>query len=94
MLGTARYNEERFEWFRFYSFALRPRLSLRRAGIRVVGGRIPEASEAVALYADQRVVVVEEHSPDGVQEWELAMNPDSLTGLLSWLEAAPPGLGR
>ena len=28
------------------------------------------------------------------QEWELAMSPDSLTGLLSWLEAAPPGLSR
>jgi hypothetical protein len=27
-------------------------------------------------------------------EWELAMSEASLTGLLSWLEAAPPGVRR
>jgi hypothetical protein len=28
------------------------------------------------------------------QFWELAMSAESLTGLLSWLEAAPPGVRR
>lgn len=28
-----------------------------------------------------------------VEQWDLAMSGDSLTGLLSWLEAAPPGVG-
>ena len=55
--------------------------------------REPDAVEAVALNADQRVIRVattEAHDTG----WELAMSPDSLTGLLSWLEAAPPGVRR
>ena len=93
-LGVARYNLENFEWFRFFSYALRPRVNLLRANTQVVGRRRPEPAEAVALYAGQEVVLVEEVVPGGTRDWELAMNPDSLTGLLAWLEAAPPGVHR
>jgi hypothetical protein len=30
----------------------------------------------------------------GVDELELAMRQDTLTGFLSWLESAPPGVRR
>ncbi|HET9649425.1 MAG TPA: DUF2550 domain-containing protein [Microlunatus sp.] len=97
-LGVARYNGEMLEWFRFFSYAFRPRISLRRTEIRVVGSRDPDPVEALALYEGQRVVGLasKDSAPsqpraDDDAAWELAMDPQSLTGLLSWLEAAPPG---
>ena len=92
VLGMARYNAEMLEWFRFFSY------SDASAGVlpaqRGAGGRTPRTRpvEAVALYAGQRVVELVEHGGPGVagRTWELAMATDSLTGLLSWLEAAPP----
>ena len=44
--------------------------------------------EAVDLLDEQRIVGLQGPRDDV----ELAMAPDSLTGLLSWLEAAPPGM--
>jgi hypothetical protein len=62
--------------------------------VRVLETRDPDAVEAVALYAEQRIVRFEIAEPNEPEQWELAMSPDSLTGLLSWLEAAPPGVSR
>lgn len=93
VLGVARYHEGLLQWFRFFSFSWRPRKSFSRSVVRVLQTREPDAVEAVSLYAEQRVVQFEvagEHQL--VERWDLAMSPDSLTGLLSWLEAAPPGV--
>jgi hypothetical protein len=46
----------------------------------------------VSLYAGQRVVRIETSTTDRPHAYELAMSGESLTGLLSWLEAAPPGV--
>jgi Protein of unknown function (DUF2550) len=96
-LGVARYNGEMLEWFRFFSFAFRPRLALRRSEVRVLDSRDPDPVEALALYEGQRVVTLgARNQPDAGSgerlQWELAMDPGSLTGLMAWLEAAPPGL--
>jgi hypothetical protein len=93
-LGVARYNHGLLEWFRFFSFSLRPRLTLPRAEVRVLESRDPGVAEAVALGANQRVIRLETAAETTVPQWELAMSQESLTGLLSWLEAAPPGLKR
>jgi hypothetical protein len=92
-LGIGRYNQEILEWFRFFSFALRPRKSFVRRQVRVIDTREPSAAEAVVLYADQRIVRIEV-AGDRLERCDLAMSPGSLTGLLSWLEAAPPGALR
>ena len=91
-LGMARYNAEMLEWFRFFSYSSRPRKSFLRNEVRVLNDREPDPVEAVALYSGQRVVELEEQEPgEGFgQPWEIAMGADSLTGFLSWLEAAPP----
>jgi uncharacterized protein DUF2550 len=94
VLGVGRYNEDLLEWFRFFSFSWRARKSFPRREVRVLDTRDPDPVEAVALYAEQRIVRFEVTLGGEQQEWELAMSPDSLTGLLSWLEAAPPGLSR
>ncbi|MBC2869316.1 DUF2550 domain-containing protein [Streptomyces mexicanus] len=85
--GVARYNGDRVEWFRVFSYAPRPRRLLERASIEVAGRRLPEGEEELALLSDA-VILVCVHR--GVR-LELAMSEDALTGFLAWLEAAPPG---
>lgn len=92
-VGVGRYTEGVLEWYRFFSYAPRPRMRFPRTHVRVLQTREPDQLEAISLSSEQRVVRVQVTNVDQV-EWELAMSPDSLTGLLSWLEAAPPGVRR
>ncbi|MEU4108546.1 DUF2550 domain-containing protein [Streptomyces sp. NPDC048208] len=85
--GVARYNGDRIEWFRVFSYAPRPRRVLERSRIEVAGRRLPEGEEELALLSDA-VILACVHQ--GVR-LELAMSEDALTGFLAWLEAAPPG---
>lgn len=94
-LGAARYNGEHLEFFPAFSFAFTPRVRLRRTATTVLGTREPSPEEGVVLYSGQRIVRLES-APDfgDTQGWEIAMEAGSATGLLSWLEAAPPSVGR
>jgi hypothetical protein len=94
VLGVGRYSEGILEWFRFFSYSLRPRMVFPRRNVRVLETRMPDPVEAVALNTDEKVLRLEMHNSGAESEWELAMSEDSLTGLLSWLEAAPPGVRR
>lgn len=94
VLGVARYSGDRLEWFRFFSLTWWPSLALARSEVAVMGHRPPTADEATALYADQEVVTVSVGTGNAARRRQLAMTPDSLTGMLSWLESAPPGLER
>ena len=93
VLGVCRYSEGILEWFRFFSYSPKPRLTFRRGQLRVLETRDPDPVEAVALSSDQTVVRVQSPGRPG-EVLELAMSAESLTGLLSWLEAAPPGARR
>jgi Protein of unknown function (DUF2550) len=94
VLGVGRYSEGILEWFRYFSYSLRPRIVFPRRNVRVLETRMPDPIEAVALKTDEKVLRIEMHDSAAESEWELAMSQDSLTGLLSWLEAAPPGVRR
>ncbi|MFF7965725.1 DUF2550 domain-containing protein [Streptomyces sp. NPDC007903] len=85
--GVARYNGDRIEWYRVFSYALRPRRVLERSRIEVAGRRLPEGEEELALLSDA-VILACVHQGTRL---ELAMSEDALTGFLAWLEAAPPG---
>ncbi len=87
VLGVGRYVGDAIEVFRLFSLRMRPLRVLVRADLEVVGQREPEGMEVYSLYAGHRVV---ELSADG-RPVSLAMAPDAVTGLLAWLEAAPPG---
>lgn len=89
VLGLGRYSGDLLEFFRVFSVVPRPLVVLDRAGLQYAGQRTPDRSETHALYAGH--VVVSCRTAEGVIE--LAMSPDAVTGLLSWLEAAPPGRG-
>ena len=85
--GVARYNGDRIEWYRVFSYAPRPRRVLERSAIEVAGRRDPEGEEELALLSD--AVILDCHHRG--TRLELAMSEDALTGFLAWLEAAPPG---
>lgn len=86
-LGVGRYRDHSLEWFRIFSPLPRPRQVWRRDDLDLVGQREPQGLERHALYADHVVIVC--RTADG--EVEMALDPSSLTGLSSWLEAGPPG---
>lgn len=85
--GIARYNGDRVEWFRVFSYAPRPRRILERSAIEVAGRRAPEGEEELALLSDAVILACLHRGT----RLELAMSDDALTGFLAWLEAAPPG---
>ena len=86
-LGIGRYSDDVLECFRIFSLSPRPRRRLQRCQLAYLGQREPEGMEVHALYAGH--VVIACSTDQGVVE--LALAPDALTGLLAWLEAAPPG---
>jgi hypothetical protein len=89
-LGLGRYDGDVLNWFRIFSFSPRPKHVFDRS-IEVLDQRAPHGSEAFTLYAGHLVVAV--MLADG-REVELAMSSGALTGLLAWLESAPPGHER
>ena len=86
-LGIGRYSDDVLECFRIFSLSPRPRRRLERCQVTYLGQREPQGMEVHALYAGH--VVIACSTAHGVVE--LALAPDALTGLLAWLEAAPPG---
>jgi hypothetical protein len=88
VLGIARYSGDSVEWFRVFSFSVRPRRVFSRNDLIVRARREPLATEALGLYAGHVIV---ECVRTGGAVVELAMAEDALTGFLAWLEAAPPG---
>lgn len=87
MLGVAVYGADTLDWYRTFSFRLRPRYRFVRGEMQVEGRRLPQGSEAHAVYAGH--VVVQATHADQVRQ--LSVSADALTGLLAWLESSPPG---
>ncbi|MBT2410113.1 DUF2550 domain-containing protein [Streptomyces sp. ISL-12] len=85
--GVCRYNGDRVEWYRVFSYSPRPRRVLERGSIEVAGRRLPDGEEELALLSDAVVLACVHRGT----RLELAMSEDALTGFLAWLEAAPPG---
>ena len=87
VLGLARYEADRIEWFRVFDLSWRPRRVLRRGDVHVRERRHPRGPEAFAVMAGSVIVrCADEHGA-----LELAMSDPSYTGFASWLESAPPG---
>lgn len=92
MLGLARYLGDRLAWYPGFSLSVRPRFLLPQTQTSVVGHRDLDDLETLTLYPDHVAVglrVRPETAP--ARQLELSMSRESLTGLMSWLEATPPG---
>jgi hypothetical protein len=89
VLGVARYTGEYLEWFPVFSLSFRPGMRVYRSDAHVSAQRRPEYDEVASLYDGSEIVTL---CVAGAGECEVAMSRSSLTGLMSWLESAPPGI--
>ncbi len=87
VLGVGRFEGDDLQWYRVFSFAWRPRVTLSRRSLQVGMRREPRGPETLALLAG--AVVMECRAPEGPVD--LAMEAGAVTGFLAWLEAQPPG---
>jgi hypothetical protein len=85
-VGVAWYGGDTLLWYRALSLSVRPQQRLCRSGFQVEGRR-PAARDDLALPAE--AVVLDCRTGSGPQE--LALEPATVTGFLSWIESAPPG---
>ncbi len=85
--GIGRFDGDELRWYRVFSLALRPRRVLSRRSLAVQSRRLPDASERLVL--PEHWVILRCWTRRGVDE--IAMAETTLTGFLSWMEAAPPG---
>ena len=88
MLGVARYEEDRLEWFRIFTLDPRPGKVMQRAKLELLLGRQPTDDEVDSILPGS-VVARCSYDQDVV---ELAMSESDYTGFTTWLESAPPGV--
>lgn len=88
-LGFARYRGDNLEWFKAFGVALTPARVIRRGLNDYVEQRPASETELDTLFHDSRVVRI--RGRRDAHEHMLAMEPQHTTGLMSWLESAPPG---
>ena len=101
-LGVASYQREELHWFGIFGISTRPQETFPRRDLTVVSRRLPTQAEASSLGPGMIVIQCRigeaiGEAPEaigeaqGAQNVELALTEAALTGLLSWLEASPPG---
>jgi len=97
-LGLASYQREELCWFGALGISMRPDEVFPRRDLSVVSRRLPSDAEAASLGPGMIVVKCRlgedggsAGTPGQGRTVELALGEAALTGLLSWLEAAPPG---
>ena len=97
-LGVVSYQREDLCWFGVFGVSMRPEEVFPRRDLAVVSRRPPTDAEA-SILGPGMIVVQCAFGEDGTMgaaagradPVELALAESALTGLLAWLEAAPPG---
>ena len=87
-LGVASYQLDEFRWYRIFGLSMRAEQTFPRRDLTVVGRR-PAAGDEVSILGPGRIVAECRLGADGTVD--LALSESALTGLLAWLESAPPG---
>jgi Protein of unknown function (DUF2550) len=104
-LGLASYQLDEFYWYRVFGFSMRPGQAFPRRDLAVVARRPPTAEEVTILGPGRIVAECELGGSGGGGSGgtggtgtggtgggvDLALAESALTGLLAWLESAPPG---
>jgi len=85
-LGLARYVGDDLQWFRVFSLAWWPKLTVNRRQLQGVTTRRPMGNEPLVTYAGH--VIVDAELRDRTVHF--AMTEEALTGVLAWMESAPP----
>jgi hypothetical protein len=95
-LGVASYQLDEFRWYRIFGVSMRPEQAFLRRDLTVAAHR-PPTEEEVSILGLGRIVAECQLSGSGNGEaggpgtMDLALPESALTGLLAWLESAPPG---
>jgi len=85
-LGLARYVGDDLQWFRVFSLAWWPKLVVNRRQLEGITTRRPMGNEPLVTYAGH--VIVDADLRDRTVHF--AMTEEALTGVLAWMESAPP----
>lgn len=85
-LGLARYVGDDLQWFRVFSLAWWPKLTVHRPELEGITTRRPMGNEPLVTYAGH--VIVDAKLRDRTVHF--AMTEEALTGVLAWMESAPP----
>jgi hypothetical protein len=85
--GIARFVGDELRWYRIFSLGFRPRRRFTRLTLAVQTRRLPDGPERLVLPEDWIIIGCAFRN----EPIEIAMAQTTLTGFLSWLEAAPPG---
>ena len=85
-VGVAWYSGDVLLWYRGLSLSVPPSGAVLPVRAE---GRVPAAPGRDDLSLPSDVVVLTCVTADGARE--LAMDPSTVTGFLSWMESAPPG---
>jgi len=87
-LGVASYQLDEFRWYGIFGVSMRPEQTFPRRDLAVVARR-PPTEEEVTILGPGRIVA--ECQLGASTTIDLALAESALTGLLAWLESAPPG---
>jgi Protein of unknown function (DUF2550) len=87
VLGVARYEADRLDWFQVLTVSPRPTRSLSRERLTILGHRDPGEVRSYAVLPGWVIVLC----AYGTSTLELAMSEAAYNGLAAWLESAPPG---
>jgi hypothetical protein len=87
-LGVASYQLDEFRWYRIFGVSMRPEQTFPRRDLAVVTRR-PPTGEELSILGPGRIVAECQIAGSGAVD--LALAESALTGLLAWLESAPPG---
>ena len=87
VLGVARYEADRLDWFRVFTVNPRPDRSLARTRLVILDRHAPEGPESSSFLPGWVIV----RCAYGALTLELAMSDPAYNGLAAWLESAPPG---
>jgi len=90
-LGVASYQLDEFCWFGVFGISMRPDETFSRRDLAVVARRPPTEEEVTILGPGRIVAECQLGAGGGPGTVDLALAESALTGLLAWLESAPPG---
>jgi hypothetical protein len=85
--GVGQFAGDELRFYRMFSFGVRPKRVLHRASLAVEEHRLPTGPERFSVPGHWVVL----RCATDAGEIEIAMAESTVTGFLSWLEAAPPG---
>jgi hypothetical protein len=88
--GIGQFVGDELRFHRMFSFGFRPKRVLDRATLTVEQRRLPAGPERLTM-PGHWVILRCASGSCGAPDIEMAMAESTVTGFLSWLEAAPPG---